>query len=259
MWPSDRESAAEFTNHYQQMPGKVRLELVRRHIAHELHPGTMRMVDLGSGGANQSIEFIKMGHHVTMVEPSALMMGEAKRNLERHAASSELYRLIECDALADDSRLANGAYDVVMCHGVAMYYESSEPFIATMARLAKPGALVSFLTKSSLALAMRPGMQGDWDTAIQSFDQAGSRGWLGQRTRGDTPAEVKASMARHNVTMQDWYGVGVFTDHYLGSLQVPDSSRKVVEAEWLASRRDPYRRVARLIHVIGRRSETDDG
>ena len=46
------------------------------------------------------------------------------------------------------------------------------------------------------------------------------------------------------------YGVGVFTDH-LGDRPSDASLPDVLRLEEEAGRRDPYRSVARLIHLIG--------
>jgi hypothetical protein len=50
-----------------------------------------------------------------------------------------------------------------------------------------------------------------------------------------------------------WYGIRTFTDHLGDTPPGPDIDH-VVEAEWAAGQRDPYRQVARLIHYIHHRS-----
>jgi hypothetical protein len=52
----------------------------------------------------------------------------------------------------------------------------------------------------------------------------------------------------------DWYGVRLFTDGWTPDRSATDPEDLVLEAELQASRRDPYRRLSRLFHLIGRRA-----
>jgi hypothetical protein len=54
------------------------------------------------------------------------------------------------------------------------------------------------------------------------------------------------------LTVESWYGVRVFADH-LGEELPGEDLPEVLELEWEAGKREPYRSVARLIHVIGRK------
>jgi hypothetical protein len=56
----------------------------------------------------------------------------------------------------------------------------------------------------------------------------------------------------NSLTLEAWYGIRIFTDHLGNAPPGPDID-DILELEWQAGSRDPYRRVARLIHVIARR------
>ena len=53
-------------------------------------------------------------------------------------------------------------------------------------------------------------------------------------------------------TVERWYGVMVFTDH-LGDSTPGEDLPEILELEWEGGKRDPYRSVGRLIHVVGRK------
>ena len=59
-------------------------------------------------------------------------------------------------------------------------------------------------------------------------------------------------MEKAGAEVVEWYGVRVFTDH-LGDNPPDPNLPDVLKLEWEAGRRDPYRSVARLIHLIGQR------
>ena len=78
------------------------------------------------------------------------------------------------------------------------------------------------------------------------------RGRLGVVTRGDTVEGLSAAFAEAGLTVEQWYGVRTFSDH-LGDSMPGDDLPEILELEWEAGKREPYRSVARLIHVVGRK------
>jgi len=56
--------------------------------------------------------------------------------------------------------LGQGRYDAVLCHGVLMYLEDPEPLVSSVCGLARPGGIVSIVTKNARTLALRPGRRG---------------------------------------------------------------------------------------------------
>ena len=61
-------------------------------------------------------------------------------------------------------------FDAVLCHGVLMYLPDPGPLLAAIAAVTVPGGLVSLLVRNGDALAMRPGLSGDWLAAEAAFD-----------------------------------------------------------------------------------------
>lgn len=149
--------------------------------------------------------------------------------------------------------LGAGRYAVVLCHAVLPYVEEPEPLLRSLARLAVPGGVLSILAKNAEALTMRPALEGRFADAATAFAADTDRGGLGVATRAHTLDSLVALLARHAVDLEAWYGVRVFTDH-LGSASPGDDLPDVLEAERRAGARDPYRRVARLLHLVGSRA-----
>ncbi|WP_147268208.1 hypothetical protein [Spongiactinospora rosea] len=116
-------------------------------------------------------------------------------------------------------------------------------------KTARPGGLVSLLTKNATTPAMRPALERRWADALAVMDAATEIGNLGVATRADSLEALEALPAGAGAATVAWYGVRVFTDH-LGDEPLGAGFDQVLEAEWEAGRRDPYRRVGRQIHVI---------
>ena len=59
--------------------------------------------------------------------------------------------------------------EAVLCHGVLMYQADPGPVLRAVAGLTAPGGLVSLLVRNGDALAMRPGLLGDWAACAQAL------------------------------------------------------------------------------------------
>jgi hypothetical protein len=66
-----------------------------------------------------------------------------------------------------------GRYDIVCCHGGAMYLPSLDKTIAAPCGACPSDGLVSVLTRNRAGIAMRTGMTGDWASAVQEHCQEG--------------------------------------------------------------------------------------
>ncbi len=82
---------------------------------------------------------------------------------------------------------------------------------------------------------------------------------LGVSSRADTVEELSELMRSGGVEPLRWYGVWLFVDRleFGGAELDPSDSDQVgatARVELKASRRDPYRQLSRVFHLVGRRS-----
>jgi SAM-dependent methyltransferase len=195
-----------------------------------------------------------MGHDVTIVDPSAAMLERATQRLaaeDRDTAAR--VRLVEAAGEHAPEALDGAAFDAVLCHGVVMYLEDPEPLVDALCRLTAPGGIVSIVAKNVEVLAMRYAHEGDWSGAIAAFDRDRQVNGLGVDTRGDHVDHLSGLLEARGVEAVAWYGVRLFTDGWVPDRPTTDPEDLVLEAELIASRRDPYRRLSRLFHLVGRR------
>lgn len=242
-----------FLGHYDTLRGVVRRELVSRQLAEHLSKPPARVCDVGGGEGQQAIALARQGYEVSVLDPSEEMLQGAREALaSEEKPVRDRVRLFRRTGEDAPRLFGRGAFDAVLCHGVLAYLEEPGPLIRVLADLLGPGGIVSILTKNARALAMRPGLEGRYEDALIAFDADRDRGRLGVTNRAHTVPDLSAMLEKHGVEPEQWYGVRVFTDHLDDRRPGPDLA-EVLEAEWEAGRRDPYRGVARLVHLIGRR------
>lgn len=235
----------------------VRQELVSRQLAGHLPARSgLRVIDLGCGQGTQALNLARRGHLVTGLDSSDSLLGGLDRSLRAEPPEvAGRVRLVRGDVRNAAALLGGARFDVVMCHGVLMYLPDPGPVLDAAAATAAPGAIVSLLARNGDALAMRPGLQGDWEAAAAAFGGTGYVNRLGVQARADRLDDLAARLTAHGLEVRAWYGVRVFTDLAADDATVPGPATLalILDCEEQAGRSDPYRAVAAQLHVVAQR------
>ncbi|MFC8519638.1 class I SAM-dependent methyltransferase [Streptomyces sp. NPDC057257] len=212
----------------------------------------LRVLDVGMGQGTQALRLARAGHQVTGVEQDATMVAAAREALAGEPEGiRERVRIVQGDGRDTGVHFLPGSFDVVLCHGVLMYVAEPDALLAGLARMLAPGGLLSLLVRNADALAMRPGLYGDWAGALASFDTVSYTNRLGLDVRADRLQTLTDALAGIGAPLHAWYGVRVFTDTAADDAQAPDDVETLLAVEERAGRTDPYRSVAALLHLCG--------
>ncbi|MEU1944934.1 MULTISPECIES: methyltransferase domain-containing protein [unclassified Streptomyces] len=214
----------------------------------------LRVLDVGVGQGTQALRLARAGHEVTGLESDPTMLETARTALaDEPEGIRRRVRLLEGDGRETGAHFLPGAFDVVLCHGVLMYLPEPDPLLAGLARVLAPGGLLSLLVRNGDALALRPGLAGDWDTALTAFDSPSYTNRIGLPVRADRREELTETLTAIGAPLRVWYGVRVFTDLAPDDAEPPGSPEweRLLAAEERAGRTDPYRAVAALLHLCG--------
>ena len=238
----------------------VRQEVVARQVAAHLPDlPARRVLDIGCGQGTQALLLARRGHVVTGLDSSARLLEDFRVSAAAEPAEvGERVRLVQGDAAAIAELFAPSSFDVVLCQGVLMYFPDPRPLLDAIAKVVAPGGIVSLLVRNGDALAMRPGLLGDWDSARAAFDGDSYLNRIGVSARADRLEDLTAALAQRQLSVSQWYGVRVFTDTAASDAALPDEATlaAILRCEERAGRTDPYRHVAALLHLIAVRGET---
>jgi S-adenosylmethionine-dependent methyltransferase len=235
----------------------VRQQVLRSQVAglSQVSRGPARILDVGCGQGTQALYLARAGHDVTGLDSSAELLARFNDDLAREPAEvAARVRLIRGpgERAAD---LVSGPFDLVMCHGVLMYLDDPRPMLSALSQLSTGGGALSLLVRNGLATAMRDGLRGHWQAALRGFDTLEYTNRLGLSAHAHTPADLDRMLAPLGWERQAWFGVRVFTDHLDRPAPGPDELPDLLAAEREAGRRDPYRSVAALLHLVYGRVE----
>lgn len=239
-------------HHYGSLRGRVRTHVIREHLRAHLAPPPLRIVDVGGGAGNQSIPLASDGYDVTIVDPSPSMLERAAQRAAADGVARRV-RLVQATGEAAPEAVDGERFGGVLCHGVLMYLDDPVPLVQALAALADPSGVVSIVAKNVEVMAMRPALAGDWAAALAAFDSDRQVNGLGVDTRGDSIEALSATLSDRGVDPVAWYGVRLFTDGWSPDRPATDPEDLVLQVELAATRRDPYRRLSRLFHLVGRR------
>jgi len=233
----------------------VRQQLVARQLAAHLPDlPPRRVLDIGCGQGTQALLLAQRGHLVTGLDSSAQLLDDFRAALAALPAEvGERVRLIQGGAEEIAVLFGPSSFDAVLCQGVLMYFADPNPLLDAIAEVVAPGGIVSLLVRNGDALAMRPGLLGDWDSVGKAFDGESYLNRIGVAARADRLEDLTAALAHRQLSVAQWYGVRVFTDTVASDAPLPGAERldAILRSEERAGRTDPYRHVAALLHLIG--------
>jgi len=242
--PTFDERAEWFDRHYDTTRGRVRATLVLERLAATLPPPPATVLDVGGGSGAIAIPLAVRGYDVTLLDPSPAMLELARR----HAAEASVdLRFVE-GGVERIEALAPGPFHGICCHAVLMYLDDPAPHLAAMRQAARASAVLSLLEKNRLALAMRPGLRGDYAEALRVLDDPVATGNLGITNRSRSVADWEELLIAAGWRLDSWVGIRLFSDLSPDVVGDADYDR-LVTLEREAGQREPYRSVARLIHL----------
>jgi S-adenosylmethionine-dependent methyltransferase len=237
----------------------VRQEVVAHQVAAHLPDlPPRRVLDIGCGQGTQALLLARRGHLVTGLDSSAQLLSDFRGALAAEPALvRDRVQLVQGEAALAASLFPPSSFDAVLCQGVLMYFPDPGPLLDAIARLVVPGGIVSLLVRNGDALAMRPGLLGDWDGALRAFGGEAYLNRIGVAARADRLAELTAALAGRQLAVIQWYGVRVFTDTAASDTALPGQATldAILRAEERAGRTDPYRQVAALLHLVAVRTD----
>jgi S-adenosylmethionine-dependent methyltransferase len=248
---------------YASVKGYVRTYVLHQQLLEQLPPPPASVLDVGGGAGHQSFPLAQSGYDVTLLDPSAAMLDKARQRLARLPEPvQERVTLVQADGEHADAAVDGRRFGAVLCHGVLGYLEQPEPLVSQLCRCAADGGIVSIMTGNARAAAVRPALERRWDDALAAFDTRTEIGVLGVPGRADTVEELSELLRSREVEPVRWYGVWLFVDwlEFSGAELDPGDAQQVAATaavELEASRRDPYRQLSRVFHLVGRKARAD--
>jgi ubiquinone/menaquinone biosynthesis C-methylase UbiE len=244
---------------YATVKGYVRTFVMLQQLLEHLPAPPTRVLDVGGGAGHQSFPLAESGYDVTLLDSSPAMLEKARQRLQRLPAQvQQRVTLLEADGQKAEEAVQGERFAAVLCHGVLGYLEQPNTMVDQLCRCTAAGGVISLMTGNAGTGAVRPALERRWADALASFDTRTEIGVLGVQGRADTVEQLGQLLRSHDVEPVRWYGVWLFVDwlEFSGVTLDPRDEREVAAiaaVELEASRRDPYRQLSRVFHLVGRK------
>ena len=212
----------------------------------------LRVLDVGGGSGGFAVPLARLGHDVTVVDPSA----DALATLERRARTAgvgDRVRGLQGDGdRLHELPLGTGGSDLALCHAVLEVVDDPATTLAGITRALRPGGGVSVLTVNRAGAVLARALGGHPKEALALLeDRDPAPGRTRPARRRFAPAELLALVEGAGLRAGEWRGVAVVADLLdAASGADPDAVRRL---ELALATTSPHRDVAAGLHVLATR------
>jgi ubiquinone/menaquinone biosynthesis C-methylase UbiE len=234
----------------------VRTGVVWDAVASRLEHGAVgaRVVDIGGGTGGFAVRLAGQGHAVTVVDPSPDALAALDRRADE-AGVAGLVTGVQGDLADLEAHVEPASADVVLCHGVLEVVPDPAAGLRTIARVLRPGGLLSLLVAQLHAAVVARAMAGHFQQALALLDGDAGHQRSAGRARRYTADEVTALLGGAGFTLQATQAVRVFADLVPGSLLdlEPGATVALVDLERAVAGRPEYLPLATQVHLLATR------
>lgn len=249
---------AEDWERYVASPlGRLRQDLVTTHLLHHLRllPTSVTVLDAGAGTGGYAIALAKQGHHVCLLDFAVGMLKIAQRSVAG-ADPSLLQRVDFCCFPVEQvsEYFPSKHFQAVLVHTLLEYLDEPWAVLRSLIDVLAPGGLLSLLVVNPRAEPFRLAWtKRDLARAREALTVSVSEADLfGLPRRILPPHEIRRALLEAHIDIVAEYGIRIFADHFTTD-ELADTGFYLTlkELEVAASRLEPYKRVARYLHIVG--------
>ncbi|MCW2831601.1 MAG: SAM-dependent methyltransferase [Aeromicrobium sp.] len=238
--------------------GPVRSELMWQAVVDAIgitgHERPLDVLDLGGGTGGDAVRLARLGHRVTVVDPSP----DALASLNRRGVEAGLEHPVH-GVLGDTGDLldhvAASSFDLVLCHGVLEHVDAPAQALTAVATVLRPGGHVSVIVTGRNAAVAARALAGDFVTAQTLLGRSAAAWDL--RTMGPrrfVPSEIAALLRGGGFDIIVSSGLRVFADLVPSAIvdTEPGARDALYALERLLSTSSDFTPLSAGLHTIAR-------
>ncbi|MFV0130321.1 methyltransferase [Streptomyces sp. HMX112] len=214
---------------------------------------SLDVLDTGGGTGNFAVPVARLGHRVTVVDPSP----NALFALERRAAEAgvaDRVQGVQGDVHGLFDVVERGGYDVVLCHGVLEYVDDPAEGVRNAVAALRPAGALSLLAAGLGGAVLARALAGHFTEARHALtDPTGRWGEGDPVPRRFTAEQLTEVVTAAGVEVGAVHGVRVFADLVPGVLvdTEPGALDALLRLEAAAAELPAFHAVATQLHVLG--------
>lgn len=231
-------------------------EVLKDALAHRVKAtGRERLdvLDTGGGSGHFAVPVARLGHRVTVVDPSPNALFALERRAAE-AAVADRIQGVQGDALGLFDVIEPGGYDAVLCHGVLEYVDDPAEGLCNTVGALRPSGVLSLLAAGLGGAVLARALAGHFREARQALTGPEGRWGAGDPVpRRFTVEQLTGLVTNAGVCVGAVHGVRVFADLIPGTLvdSEPGVLEDLLKLEAAAAEEPAFRSIATQLHVLG--------
>ena len=216
----------------------------------------LQVLDVGGGSGTLAVPLARLGHDVTVVDPSADALATLTRRAQTagvgervHGVQGDGDQLHEVVPAGEDG----GSWDLALCHSVLEVVDDPAATLRELARALRPGGTASVASANRAGAVLARAVAGHPVEALallEDRDPAPRRAARPARRRF-SPEDLLALVEAAGLQPGSWRGVSVVADLLDATAgAAPDAVRRL---ELALAESSPYRDVAAGLHLLATR------
>jgi SAM-dependent methyltransferase len=216
----------------------------------------LRVLDVGGGSGMFAVPLARLGHDVTVVDPSADALATLSRRAQTAGVGQRVRGLQGDGDLLHEVLLADGrdgdGYDLALCHSVLEVVDDPATTLREIARALRPGGQMSVATVNRAGAVLARALSGHPVEALALLeDRDPAPGRSRPARRRFAPDGLLALVEGAGLRPGPWRGVAVVADLLdAASGADPEAVRAL---ELALAETSPYRDVATGLHLLAAR------
>ncbi|MFI8994848.1 methyltransferase [Streptomyces sp. NPDC053542] len=213
------------------------------------------VLDTGGGTGNFAVPVARLGHRVTVVDPSPNALFALERRAGEEGVADRV-RAVQGDAHGLFDVVERSGYDAVLCHGVLEYVDDPAEGVRNAVEALRPAGTLSLLAAGLGGAVLARALAGHFTEAQHALsDPAGRWGDGDPVPRRFTAEQLTELVTRTGLAVGAVHGVRVFADLVPGVLvdTEPGAMEALLKLEAAAAELPSFHSVATQLHVLAER------
>ncbi|MBH5334408.1 methyltransferase domain-containing protein [Streptomyces pactum] len=217
--------------------------------------GVLDVLDTGGGTGNFAVPVARLGHRVTVVDPSPNALFALERRVAE-AGVADRVRGVQGDAHGLFDVVEPAGYDVVLCHGVLEYVDDPAEGVRNAVAALRPEGTLSLLAAGLGGAVLARALAGHFTEARHALtDAAGRWGEADPVPHRFTAEQLTGWVTEAGLEVGAVHGVRVFSDLVPGVLvdTEPGALEALLQLESAVAELPAFHSVATQLHVLADR------
>jgi S-adenosylmethionine-dependent methyltransferase len=238
--------------------GRLRFAVVRETLRRQAEAmgaahGGLRVLDVGGGDGRDALALAEAGHQVTVLDPAASWLAEARRRADEGGVAE---RLETVEGSIDDLTHVGADYDLVLCHFVLHYRPPDAGDIDRLATVLRPGGRLSVMAPNAAArVIMRLTREGPEAALAELTSDGFESAVFATNARTVTAEEVEEAMSESGLVLVGRYAARVANDYVTDDAlkDDPDYFAALERLELALCDREPFVRLGGMWQLVAER------